>query len=284
MGQGIIDILMVTYNRLEYTQRSLPRLLDSCDESMRVWVWHNGNDAATLELVRSLESHPRMHRIHHCPENKRLREPTNWFWANSDGDYVSKIDDDNLMPDGWGDKLRGAHEAEPKVGAIACWGFMPDDVLPELVNRKLRDLGNGHRIMRNAWVAGTGHVMKRACVQQMGPIAENQTFTMWCVRLAVAGWINGFYHPFIFMENMDDPRSAYTRLKSESDFQENKSLSADRFGIQSLQQFRDRQRVLAMEIQRAHPDARRFVGWRRKLRQVAHLITRADRRPTPRWT
>ena len=38
MGQGIIDILMVTYNRLEYTQRSLPRLLDSCDESMRVWV------------------------------------------------------------------------------------------------------------------------------------------------------------------------------------------------------------------------------------------------------
>ena len=284
MARGIIDILMVTYNRLEYTQRSLPRLLDSCDESMRVWVWHNGNDAATLDLVRSCESHPRMHRIHHSPQNKRLREPTNWFWANSDAEYLSKIDDDNLMPDGWGEKLRGAHEAEPKLGAIACWGFTAEDVLPEMVNRKLRDLGNGHRMMLNPWVAGTGHVMKRACVQRMGPLAERQSYPNWSTYLSIAGWINGFYYPFLYMENMDDPRSAYTRLKTEQDFQANKSLSADRFGIKTLEQFRDRQRVLAMEVQRAHPDPRRLVGWRKRLRQVAHLITRRNNRPTPRWT
>ena len=43
-----IDILMITYNRPEYTRLSLERLLATCDESMRVWVWHNGTDEETL--------------------------------------------------------------------------------------------------------------------------------------------------------------------------------------------------------------------------------------------
>src|SRR5688500_14710804 len=109
MNDGIIDILMITYNRPDYTLLSLARLLDSCDPSMRVWLWHNGGHAETLDAVKSMANHPRVHHFHHSVENKRLREPTNWFWQNADGDYVSKIDDDNLMTPGWGQRLRAAH-------------------------------------------------------------------------------------------------------------------------------------------------------------------------------
>lgn len=34
------DVLMITYNRAEYTRRALARLLDTADETMRIWVWH----------------------------------------------------------------------------------------------------------------------------------------------------------------------------------------------------------------------------------------------------
>ena len=68
-----VDVLMVTYNRPTYTRLSLEHLLDSCDASMRVWVWHNGNDQDTLDVVASMRGHARFHEFHHCPENRRIR-------------------------------------------------------------------------------------------------------------------------------------------------------------------------------------------------------------------
>ena len=287
MNPGVIDILMVTHNRLEYTKLSLPRLLETCDGRMRVWIWHNGTDEPTLEFVKSIANDPRVHRFHHSPQNQRLRVPMNWFWEHSDAEYVAKIDDDNLMPDNWGSTLRAAHEAEPKLGVIACWSFLPQDVVSELAERKLNHLGAGHQVMLNAWVAGTGHVMKRACCRQLGAIREKQSFPNYSVHLAARGWINGWYWPFLYMVNMDDPRSPYTRLKTEADFAANRSLSADRFGIDSLEAFRSRQRTLALEVQAAHPDPRRYCGWRFKLTRAKEIVASrlpGKRRPLPKWS
>lgn len=271
MSDRVIDILMITYNRAGYTQRSLPRLLDTCDQAMRVWVWHNGADAATLDAVKSCQSHPRFYRLHHSPENKRLREPTNWFFAESDGAYLCKIDDDNLMPDGWGATLRAAHEAEPKLGVIGCWSFRPEDLMQRAAERKVRRFGD-QRIMVNPWVAGTGYVMKRGCYAQSGPIQDGQSFPNYCTKLALSGWINGWYYPFVYMENMDDPRSAYTQLRTEEDFQKNRGLSAKQFGVKSLSELRRRQTILAHELQTASPNPRHHVGWRGRLSLWARRI------------
>lgn len=269
---GIIDVLMITYNRPDYTRLSLRRLLDTCDGRMRVWLWHNGNDAPTLDVVRSMASHPRVHKFHHSEENKRLREPTNWFWSRSDGQYVSKVDDDNLMPDGWGDVMRKAHEAEPRLGVAGCWSFLPQDVVPELAERKLRQLASGQRIMQNCWVAGTGYVMKRKCYHALGPIREGQSFPQYCVQLALKGWIHGWPYPFVAMENLDDPRHPLTRLKTEQDFQEGKGLSARQFGVRTLADLRDRQRLIALELQQASLDPRHFVGWRGRLSRLRRKL------------
>src|SRR5688500_2847859 len=109
-----VDILMITYNRPRYTQLSLTRLLETCDESMRVCLWHNGEHSETLEVAKSLANHPRVHEFHHSHVNVRLREPTNWFWQHANGNYLGKVDDDCLVPTGWAQTLRTAHEAEPR--------------------------------------------------------------------------------------------------------------------------------------------------------------------------
>src|SRR5262249_24933662 len=125
-----VDVLMITYNRPEYTRLSLQRLLDSCSEDARVWVWHNGADADTLGVVEALRGHPRFCRFHHSPENRKLREPTNWLWSQATGLYLSKVDDDCLVPDGWIEKLRCAHEDVPEFGVIGCWRFEDEDFVP----------------------------------------------------------------------------------------------------------------------------------------------------------
>jgi hypothetical protein len=71
-----IDILMVTYNSPDSTRLALTRLLETCGEHMRVWLWHNGDHAETLDLVRSFEPHPRAYRFKHSEENVRLWSPT----------------------------------------------------------------------------------------------------------------------------------------------------------------------------------------------------------------
>ena len=125
--------------------------------------------------------------------------------------YVSKVDDDCLMPEGWADVLRAAHVDVPELGAVGCWRFRPEDVVPSLAREKIQDFG-AHRIFRNCWIEGTGFLMKRSTVEAFGPMRAGTSFPTYCKQLAVAGWLHGWYYPFLHQEHMDDPRSAYRSL------------------------------------------------------------------------
>lgn len=262
------DVLMVTHDRPVYTRLALGRLLETCDDSTRVWLWHNGDHAETLDVVKSYLGHPRIHEFHHSPENLRLRAPTNWLWSRARGEYLAKVDDDNLVPEGWARTLRAAHEARPDLGVIGCWSFLPEDHRPDLAEKKVIDLGGGHRLLQNCWVAGTGHLMKRRCVDESGLLAEGQSFTNYCVHLAARGWINGWYYPFLYMVNMSDPRSPYTELRTEADFRARRGLSAAKWGVRSLAEARRRQPRHALMLQSCSTDPRHYLGWRGRLRRA----------------
>lgn len=268
MNDGMIDILMITYNRPAYTRLSLTRLLETCDESMRVWLWHNGDHEETLEVVQSLKDHPRVHRFHHSAENVRLRTPTNWLYAESDGAYVSKVDDDCLVPDGWAGTLRLAHESAPRLGIVACWHFLPEDFAPELANPRLAEIGAGHRILRNLWVGGSGYLMKRACLRRLGPIRNNESFTSYCIRGARAGWLNGWYYPLLCQEHMDDPRVPHTALRSDADIAANLPLSAQQRGVRTIAAWEAQLRRSARWVQEAPIDPAYYGRLRSYLRQA----------------
>ncbi len=282
-GVGEIDVLMITYNRPEYTRMALTRLLETCDETMRVWVWHNGNDAGTLDVVRSLSSHPRFHELHHSPVNKRLREPTNWFWRVAPGAYLAKVDDDCLLPDGWAQTLRRAHEDVPAFGALGCWRFREEDYVPELAEKKMRDFEGGHRILQNTWVEGSGYLMKRECVDTFGVLSRRITFPMYCKRLALEGWIHGWYIPFILQEHLDDPRSPHCALKTDDDLRSNVPLTAETFGVTTLDERVAQIKASARRCQSASLDPLENVSFGPKLRR---LLTKgrltSPSRPTAR--
>ena len=270
-----LDILMITYNRPGYTKIALSRLLDTCDETMRVWVWHNGNHEETLDIVRSLSTHPRFYRLEHSPENKCLREPTNWFWENSDAPFVSKVDDDCSLPNGWAQTLLQCHKINPILGAIGCWRFYDEDFVPELANKKICNLNGGHELMKNSWVQGSGYVLRRECIDNFGPIAEGESYTSFCIRTALGGWQNGWYFPFIHEEHMDDPRSQFCEIKTDEKFMENRPLSAINDNVTTLAQWAERVKYMAFLVQEANPDPRYHSGWRKKIKGVKSYAQRA---------
>jgi GT2 family glycosyltransferase len=268
------DILMITHNRPEYVRLSLPRLLSSCPPDARVWLWHNGTHQPTLDVVEELRHHPRVHRFRHSPVNAGLREPTNWLWQESAGDYLSKIDDDCLHEEGWLAKLRRAHEDVPEFGVIGTWRFPDEDVDETLVAAKLAEYPGGHRLLRNHWVQGSGHLLKREVVRQVGPLTESETFTAWCVRAARHGWVNGWYYPFVREEHMDDPRSPHTIYRTDEEFLARRPLSARDTGVRSLAEWAEHMRHSARLVQTASLDLREYQGWRLRRRTVVRRIRR----------
>ena len=260
---------MITYNRPEYTQRSLGRLLETCDETMRVWIWHNGNDGPTLEVVRALANHPRVHEFYHCPENKKLWAPTNWFWEHARGDYLSKVDDDCVIPHGWGQILRKAHEDVPQFGVLGCWHFQENDFDLALAEPKIRQFSGGHRILQNFWVGASGYLMKRQCVDECGPLRAGESFDgQWCIRLALNGWVHGWLYPLLVQEHLDDPRAPHSGLRGDSDVERKLPLSAAKNGIRSLAAWDAQLRRSARLIQQASIDPRDYTGWRKMLGRI----------------
>jgi glycosyltransferase involved in cell wall biosynthesis len=277
------DILMITYNRPSYTRLALAELLARCDDSMRVWVWHNGPDAETLAVVKDFEGHPRFHRLHHSERNLGLTAPTNWLFENATGAYLSKVDDDCVVPLDWGAKLRAMHEDEPKLGVIGCWRFQEEDFVPELALPKIREVSGGHRLLVNLWVEGSGYLMKRACVDRFGPLGDGQSFTDYCIQIGRAGWINGWAYPFLYQEHMDDPRAEHSGLKSDADLERFLPLSAKRNGVTSIEEWLAQLRRSARRVQAAPVDPAYWSPTRRRMRQLAGRLRRLVTGSKQQW-
>jgi len=278
----LIDILMITYNRPFYTRLALPRLLETCDDTMRVWLWHNGTDSETLDVIHEFREHPRIYRFHHSTENQRLRTPTNWLWSESDAAYFSKVDDDCLVPENWGQILRSAHENNPELGVIGSWRFQDEDLLPTTPRDRVRQLDGGHNVLLNLWVEGSGYLMKRRCAEEQGPLLERQSFPQYCIQLARRGYVNGWHFPLLYQEHMDDPRTPHTLLKTDADLALWAPLTVQTFGIQTLDGWTRFIREDARYCQRSSLNPRDYSGfrllrrraWRKTRRRIQRLLGR----------
>ncbi len=246
-----VDVLMITYNAPEYTRRALAALMDSCDEHTRLWVWHNGLHEETLSVVSDIaRSDDRVHRFHHSAHNERTRTPTNWLWSEASGAYLSKVDDDCLVQQGWLELLRHAHTLAPDLGVVGSWRFYDTDEVAAAA-RKTVPLGDGVSLMRNAWVQGSGYLLPRSRVLRHGLLRPDESFPKYCLALARGGLRNGWRVPFVHEEHMDDPLSPYTLLKTDDDLTARMPLSAQQVGVNTLQEWNAMLRADARYLQTA---------------------------------
>jgi glycosyltransferase involved in cell wall biosynthesis len=268
---GVCDVLMIAHNRPEYTALSLPALLESGDETLRVWVWQNGENAEVSKIIDAYTNHDRLYKLYRSPKNLGLRAPTNWLWSESDANYVGKVDDDILMPQGWAHKLKCAHEKVRHFGVLGCWVFPAVDYNEKMAKKKISRY-QGEAIVENGWMPGPAYLMKRACVQKAGLLREDDTFPAYSVRLAWAGWIHGWLLPLICCENMDDPRSPRCLLKTQDAFEKYTPLTAAKNNVTTLEGWKSLSERAARGILQSPKKAGRLFWVRRMFRRgVAFL-------------
>lgn len=284
MADDSADVLYISYRSPDYVRVTLPRLLDTLSMRDRLWVWHNGKHEETLAAVREFTDHPNIYKFHHSPENLFVRGPTNWMWSSAEGRYLAKVDDDALLRVDWLDRLKKAHESNPKFGVIGCWRFLESDFDSHLSKSKMATFNGGVGLLRNLWVEGSGYLMKRECLDELGQLDPNQGFSSYCIELGRRGWTNGWLYPFVLQEDLDDPRGPNTMVRTDAELMSRLPLGAIKQGISTLEAWAERRHQAALEVQRAPLDPRAYSGWRLKMRRaLKKLRAWKSVRSRPRW-
>lgn len=282
MARGRVHIVFLTYNRLDYTRRSLERLLSDPTECFDLTIWDNASTDGTVEFLRGLRPDPRIKDVVFSKKNVGQTYAVNVIWSASKADLVGKVDNDCLVTPGWTRILARAHVDIPELGVVACWHFFPDDFYEESARHKIHRYGN-HFIFRHPWTCGSGFLVKRETYTKFGPITAG-AMTSYFLRMALKGYVNGFYYPPIVQEHMDDPKSPYSFLKDEESYQKAKELtySLKYHGQETLaDRWRWRKNVIDV-LHRGSLDARFYVKWHTGFFKTARrLIQWVSKRGSP---
>ena len=224
-GFPLIIVLMVTFNRLEYTRPSLESVLAQDYPNFRVVVWDNASTDGTIEFLKErLQGEDRATLIL-SPVNRGVVAPMNEVWFGDHSEFPgageeelrAKVDNDTVVPPNLLRRLAECHLRGTRFGALSGFHFrkegeaiIEDDMVEEI---------DGVSMVRQPYVGGCAVMVKKSDLDRMGPIAcrtdaqpgpfMDSGWTFYQERMAAAGMIHGYPVPLIHVDHLEDTRSPH---------------------------------------------------------------------------
>ena len=211
-----IELIFITYNRIYYTEQTLPLLLNSTEYPFKVQIVDNGSTDGTVDYLRKL-NHPNIKDIIFNKKNQGLVKPTKKFWKQTSADLIGKIDNDILVPPKWIDNLILAHKKIPRLGVIGYSHFRKDDYLKKKVKAKVSTI-NGIHLRQQPWIGGN-YILKKSTILNHKGYRESRKifkqrilygFNKYQEKLTMKGFINGYLcdqdKSLYTWDHIDDPR------------------------------------------------------------------------------
>jgi len=258
-----IDLIFMTYNRLAYTKLALPALLGDSTEEFSLILWDNASTDGTQDFLSSVND-PRIVEKVFSEKNIGLGGAINYLFSKSSADLVGIIPNDLLVTPGWTRQLVRAHADVPEFGLLGCWHLGKEFFDESRARHKIQRFGC-HQILRHPWTGGAAGLVKLKAVRECGLLESNTTPGYW-KRMALKGYVNGYYFPLICVEHMDYPWSEYFVYAGR--FQEwlAASSGAMRHGIRTIEDAKAWHKIVVQNILDEPWDAKYYTGWRVKLR------------------
>lgn len=276
-----IAIVVVTYNRLEYTKKTIERLLSDTDD-FDLYIWDNASTDETPEYLKDGLSDPRIQEVILSKENVGQTGAMNYAWSKTKAKLVGKLDNDCLVTPGWTRILAKAHEYIENLGAVACWHYPLDEFDEKAVRKagKIQTFG-GHQILRHPCVCGSGFMMKRKTYEEQvaWKAGCDVGTTYYFYRMALSGYINGWYYPLILQEHMDDPRSGHCLVTDDESVRKmyDVTYTLRTKKIRDMKSRWARRPVILKNLNSDPWEVKYYVGWRGKIRSLRERVRRVLR-------
>jgi hypothetical protein len=223
---GVVDLLLITHNRLEYAHRTVANLFADPGR-FRVFWWDNGSTDGTAEFCRDHQE-ARIAARHLSPANVMQTTPSRWFLDQSRAMLIGKVDDDTLVPSGWVSTLGPAVAEHDELGMIGCWTYWMEDFDHHKAHavKKIVRVGR-HEILRNIIIGGTAFLMRREYAEKYF-VADptGREFPIRRIEMTADGLISGWYFPLVWAEHMDDPRSRHCMMNRAGGAGDHAALTA----------------------------------------------------------
>jgi len=262
-----IHLVFITHNRLDYTKLALASVLAEPTEEFSLTIWDNASTDGTVEYLKNEVNDPRIVEVVLNKENVGQTGAMNYVWSKTKAELIGKLDNDCLVTPGWTRTFAQAHRDIPRLGAVAMWHFFLEDFDFDRAKQKIQPFGN-HKIFRHPWVCGSGFMIKRETFMKQGLWKEGEYVgtTYYFLKMAKAGYVNGWYYPFIYQEHMDDPLSSHCMIRDEESYHKFEKIT---FGLKKgmysdvAGRFKCRQAILRNILYGPY-DPSYYGGWRRK--------------------
>lgn len=268
------SIVFVTYNRLEYTKKTLNALLNERDQ-FDLYIWDNNSQDGTKEFLARDLNDSRIKEIEFYKKNVGPTKALDIFWSRCKTDLIGKVDNDCLVTPGWVKVLSDAHKSIEKLGAVACWHFRIEDFDLNTAYKKIFSYGN-YKIFRHPWVCGSGFLMKRKTFLECGrlEIGKNIGLTSYFKKMASAGYINGWYYPFILQDHMDDLYSEHCLTKDTESILKNYdgTFTLRNHQIRTKEDKLRRRKEVLQTILEGPIDVNYYSEWRQRFRYIKDKI------------
>lgn len=167
-------VLFTTYNRLDYTKETLPKLLEStCG---KVIVVDNNSTDGTKEYLKSLKN-DKLELVFHS-ENTAITGAMNTFLDKTKKEeFVGKVDNDTIVPKDWLVKMLASavrHDIDAMQAKHDIWNERFNS-FDEWMN-SLQKIGDN--VFLSEYIGGSGVIIKRSAITKRIP------GTKW----ALGGW------------------------------------------------------------------------------------------------
>ncbi|MBI3463244.1 MAG: glycosyltransferase [Planctomycetes bacterium] len=162
-------LLMVTYNRLQYTKLALDAVLQLDYPDLELVVSYNASSDGTVEYLKSRLDGIRHARLILSPTNKGVVSPMNSVWFSDHGaKLLVKVDNDTLVPRELLRRLAECHVRSSHFGAVSGFHFRQEG--EAIADEKNVVTVNGVKVLRQRFVGGCAVMMRKEVLDRMGPI------------------------------------------------------------------------------------------------------------------
>ena len=195
---------MVTWDRLKYTERAVQSVISQKNKNWRLTIVDNGSKDGTVEYLKSLKD-PRIDLIL-WNENKGLSTATDYVFSKAKTKYIGRVDNDTVLPNNWLDRCIEAHEAYDNFGFIGGFHFRRED----LGDRKPKiTTYNGIEIWEKSHIGGCSFLLRRENYDEKIGGQGVMGLTDYQLKWNQKGFKNGYLHPFIYVQHLEDPRETH---------------------------------------------------------------------------
>ena len=120
MNNKIVNICVVTFNRIEFTIQSLPSIIDTVDYKSIITVVDNCSGDGTVEYLKDLYNKKRIDNLFLLNENIGLAKASNLAWKYfEEAEYYIRIDNDIIMrKSNWLSGMVDVLENAPEIGLL----------------------------------------------------------------------------------------------------------------------------------------------------------------------